>query len=539
MNGRPIGQPRREFLCRAIALASLAAGAGLAADPLLQATPLRRGVRANELADRDYATRETYDWLLSLLTTSPPVEGDENGRWSWQRSPVMMSYLAMYEATGDIAYLDRLVVDGDNALAARDSVRGVTDYTGASAPRWRFGNQYTTGSVVVPNSAGNPLFRIRIGAKGNYYGAAGQLVVTAPDQAGLFSLTSTDITGKISNTFSNLSLDPASPDYLVTKLYWANPNNTKTTAVDLRTATTTTDTLAPGSYEYRSEFSSNFVGTGVITTPLAWFAEIVGADPALADRFGDKADEFADAVEVALESFDSDWRENGRNEGWYVINPEAPSICAGADYPHNQNLIIGAAYTHLAEATGSTAHRRRAEKLFNRFRNDLIPIDAAYTWHYWYRGDLGFQGWTREDEVSSRIPYWGPYHHVEDLGHAYLDVIAAVTAHKHGLTFNNRHMMRFAATFTQKVATHYPDDEAGKKKYGALAGTPTTRQYVNGSGAFGTYDTLAGFWAALTDWDPSVLGLVRDILNARQYPPSTIGGYPPMSTAYLTAANIP
>jgi hypothetical protein len=49
----------------------------------------------------------------------------------------MMSLAAMYRATGDRAYLDRLAAHADAVMSQRDHARGVTDYRGISTACWR------------------------------------------------------------------------------------------------------------------------------------------------------------------------------------------------------------------------------------------------------------------------------------------------------------------------------------------------------------------------------------------------------------------
>ncbi|MTI85412.1 MAG: hypothetical protein FH756_16345 [Firmicutes bacterium] len=69
---------------------------------------------------------------------------NDSGGLAWNRSYVMESFMIMYKQTGDTRYLDRFVIHADQTLAARDSVRGVTNYKGESLPAWRAGARYTT-----------------------------------------------------------------------------------------------------------------------------------------------------------------------------------------------------------------------------------------------------------------------------------------------------------------------------------------------------------------------------------------------------------
>lgn len=68
---------------------------------------------------------------------------NETGGLAWGRSYVLQAYLSMYRATGDAHYLNKFIAGADQALAARDSVRGVKDYRGLSLPAWRAAGNYT------------------------------------------------------------------------------------------------------------------------------------------------------------------------------------------------------------------------------------------------------------------------------------------------------------------------------------------------------------------------------------------------------------
>jgi MYXO-CTERM domain-containing protein len=62
---------------------------------------------------------------------------NETATLAWGESYVMMSIAALYRATGDPVYLDRLAWHVDGVLANRDDARGVTDYRGVSGACWQ------------------------------------------------------------------------------------------------------------------------------------------------------------------------------------------------------------------------------------------------------------------------------------------------------------------------------------------------------------------------------------------------------------------
>jgi hypothetical protein len=62
---------------------------------------------------------------------------NETATLAWGESYVMASLAAMFRATGDPLYLDRLFWHADGVLASRDDARGVADYRGVSGACWR------------------------------------------------------------------------------------------------------------------------------------------------------------------------------------------------------------------------------------------------------------------------------------------------------------------------------------------------------------------------------------------------------------------
>ncbi len=62
---------------------------------------------------------------------------NENATLAWGESYIMMSYMAMYRATGDTEYLDRLADHADHVHASRDDIAGATEFNGKSSACWR------------------------------------------------------------------------------------------------------------------------------------------------------------------------------------------------------------------------------------------------------------------------------------------------------------------------------------------------------------------------------------------------------------------
>ena len=83
--------------------------------------------------------RETFDTVDQNLNNGNGYKdyNNENATLAWGESYIMMSYMIMYEATGDTYYLDKLANHADSVQNQRDDVRGVTDYRGLSTACWR------------------------------------------------------------------------------------------------------------------------------------------------------------------------------------------------------------------------------------------------------------------------------------------------------------------------------------------------------------------------------------------------------------------
>lgn len=470
-------------------------------------------------ATRDYATRETYDWLVDSLVPVMSIPNrstaDEHGFWTWTQSSVMRTYPWAYRRWGDTRYLDALITDADLMLSERDSVRGVTDWRGLSLPAWRHASNWTAGSGDVPGTNGAPLLRLRIGQTGPSNGTRGSFTITAGTSPDTFTLVATGSSGTV-DTFANLTMDPASPDYVVTRLYWDEPNANRMTALDLRADPTISGQPALGDYLLTADFTYGFVDTAVMVQALAEYSSLVLPNRRLARKpiarqrvsYGDKAEEYVAAVKAALAIHDDNWRENSSGEGWYVIPAEHPSPWAGSDVPHNQNLAMATAFMHLADATSDSAYQDRVSALLRRFKNDLIlGSDGAHGWYYNHREGLFFNGWTREDHVSNRIPYSPGYRAKEDTSHATLDIAAAATAAQKGLVFTATDMQHLAATFNVRLVE---TDASGN--------ILTLNSNVFGDGGNTTYDNRAGLWAVLTPWSQQVFNYARALYNTKQYP---------------------
>lgn len=494
---------RRRFL-RNTGLFSLAIVGGASAEGI-------RGQSAAAASVTDYATQAAYDACYKDLVYSVVTDND-GGYIAWNNGYILKSYMTMYHAFGDLKYLHDLVGDFNSILNYRDSERGVTDYLGRSLPTWRTGYGNATGTVDVVDASNKKLFTLRIGLYGSTT-THGTAVVKAGSAAGLFTITSTNHNGTSQDVYADLSLDAGSPNYVVTRLHNANPSVTKTTAVDLRTPGVTYGQPSFKTYNYKSEWLTVPIDLGMILTPIADFVATVYSTPALQARFGAKADEYLDAVLGALTALDGRWQQNSAGEEWYQSDPNGVTALSGADLPHNQNLAMASVYIHLFKATGNTAYSDRAGRLLTRFRNALNHEAARdlYTWTYFDEDGLGYTGWTHEQNISSRIRYSNGYTAWEDIGHALVELEAAILGQQNGIVFTTADLTRLGNTFIHKIALQVTVECPP-----APNRVQKTRFYVNGGTKCAAWaDTIVGGWTQLAPWKPEVFTFARDLYNSQ------------------------
>jgi Putative Ig domain len=83
--------------------------------------------------------RLTYDAANLKLNGGDGYKTSDNaaGTLAWGESYVMMSYAAMYRATGDVSYLLSLADHALHVLDGRDNKKGLKDFAGKSRPCWQ------------------------------------------------------------------------------------------------------------------------------------------------------------------------------------------------------------------------------------------------------------------------------------------------------------------------------------------------------------------------------------------------------------------
>ncbi|MEO3793295.1 hypothetical protein ABGB14_24045 [Nonomuraea sp. B10E15] len=468
---------------------------------------------ARASAGHDYTARETFDLFERTFHESggvgQPTDTNEHGGLAWGQSYVLAAFIRMYEAYRDTHYLDRLVTNIDLVLGNRDSERGVADYRGESPPAWRAMHPYTVGIAALKDATGRPVLEVRSSLS---YADLTTATVRAGSGEDRFTLeVKTSRTGAVA-TFTDLSMDPGSPDYAVRRILDAYPTPTQVTARDLREG----GEVAPpaqGATQLVSQPVIFAVHTGMITYPIASFARIVMRTPKLrADpRYRAKAAEYLEAAKAAAAVHDREWRQSDDGGGHLAWVKGTPLGYDGTEMPTNQFLALGLTYAEIAAATGDPAYADRARRMARTFARELRTNDKdAYTWSYWPSFGVTYRGFSAADGISEFTPSGNGAKQIEDLSHGAIDVEFAALAFRHGLGFKGADMARFARSYSKNMATTDPD------------GVPTTFLRVDGTGGLASSGQYlqAPRWMAVAQWDRVVFDHARSIYEARALEPS-------------------
>jgi hypothetical protein len=474
----------------------------------------------------DYASRQTFDHFERIFREAEapgqPTETNERGRLAWGASYVMFAFIRMYETYKDIRYLDRFIRDADLVLAGRDSERGVTDYRGLSLPGWQAAGAYTVGVATLKDASGQALLEVRSALS---YADETKATVSAGAAADRFTLEVRNArTGRVAS-FPDLSLDPASADYAVSRILAAYPTPTMVTARDPRPSPAGGAVPVPGVTSLSVLLMIFAVHTGMITYPMAAFARIVLRDRRLA-RYRGKALEYLEAVKAAVAVHDREWRQDDDGGGHLIWVKGMPLAYDGTEQPTNQWLALGLTYAELAAATGDPLYLDRARRMARSFGRELKPdADDAYVWSYWPSFGKTYNGYSADQDISEYTPSIAGARQIEDLSHGGIDVEFVALAFRHKIYYQGLDLARLARTYTRNLATTGAD------------GLPTTFARLDGSGEplNAEASLQAPRWMAVAPWDKTVFTHARSIYDARAVQPAQ-GAYPGSylaSMAYL------
>ncbi|HEX4814580.1 MAG TPA: hypothetical protein VFV66_17710 [Nonomuraea sp.] len=466
----------------------------------------------------DYLARQTFDdldrefhsgdWVGQPGNPNDDTVTGKSGDLAWGQSYVLIGLLRMYEAYRDTHYLDRFVANADLVLSMRDSERGVTDYRGLSLPAWRANHPYTVGTVTLTDAGGKPILEVRIG---RVYCNSTTVTVSSGSAPGLFTLLVVHAQSGSRQTFANLSMDPASPNYAVRRLYDAYPGAVLVTGRDVRQAPAPEDIPVNGRFQMQSLPGIFAVHTGMITYPMASFVRIVQSSPTLRSNplYGAKAKEYLAAVRDAVAVHDPEWRENASG-GYLIWVKGSPQQWDGCEQPINQSLGLGQTLAELAVITDDPTYRHRASALAAMFRAELaVDADDAYTWHYWPTYSRVYTGFDKTGSPDTDVSLYNPnlrtpQRQIEDLSHGAISLDFAVRAFRNHLGLDGQDMARLARTFTHNLAATRNE-------------RATAFVRLNGTGGPDlNYAYQAPRWAPIAWWDPTIHDHSLAIYNDNQ-----------------------
>ena len=203
--------------------------------------------------------------------------------------------------------------------------------------------------------------------------------------------------------------------------------------------------------QYAPEYTEWFSDDGLIISPMVAFVELVWQDPALHPAYKSRADEFLRIVE---EDVIAKWRANWEpHPGWTAADDSRQGENGGyhlyewsgwRNQPLNMFLSFGDALVTLRRLAESPYYHPRGEDFgpfydeqseqMLRFFHDQLRHDAAADAYIWKYGPRSA---------------WPDL--MEDVGHGFIDIQAALQGVRSGLSFTEKDLARMANTFVHKV----------------------------------------------------------------------------------------
>lgn len=406
-------------------------------------------------------SREACDALYAPLAKEDPWEATkEANTLAWNESYTLHGLVDLYEATHDPKYLAELVRRSDVVLSHRDDRRNFADWTGQIHKRWSISGKYTVAEAKLLDAEGKPVILLR----STLFAYNNQTKAEVTAQGRAFTIHLTNRYWKRDETFSDLSMDPASPRYFAKIINDEKPRDrpfcapgTCTEASQLVIAKPASGGGVAAAPKAQSLTltplnSSHTAYIGIIYHPMLRFAKLVKDDPSLAKEFQEPANRFTAEAEASFEEARSHFRDGpGKDEGHYFGSERGgASPYDNLGYAFNYLGKMATSELLLHQLTGKEIYREHVTKIATLFKRRLEKPDAdRYVWDYWYEPVT--TGWTKADDISLNIPAHSAWRHIEDTSHGALEVEMAVNCAAAGIVFDASDIQRFANTFTQKV----------------------------------------------------------------------------------------
>ncbi|TCC32349.1 hypothetical protein [Kribbella sindirgiensis] len=393
-----------------------------------------------------YDSPEAFDVAQAGYLASN-AQNNEAGLYAWGESYFLLGLLRMYEAYQDERYLRTFEDRARHLMKTTDHARHVKDYAGRSGKVWRTAGNYSAGHGVLLDGAGAPAVQLRWAGIRSAESTAEVLNVAN----GTFDLVLRNPATTSVVTLPAVSLDPASPTYVVTAVNNAYNASRRWTAVDLRTAPAAAPAPAAATITFTSQYYVFAVHTGMVAFPLARYARMVLQSPKLGSR-RDFAKQVLDAATAAVDFHEREWVSRPDGTGDYVWPKGAPIPFDGTIQPYNQSQGIGQVLVELFRVTKQPRYRTRVLQMLKAYEPALRLVGDAYVWTYWPPYSELYAGYAKTAGISEYTPSYPASKQIEDLSHAAISTEFVHAAYDAGIAGGPAtDIQRFTKTFTQKL----------------------------------------------------------------------------------------
>lgn len=461
------------------------------------------------LAALDYTSPEAFA-VAEQAYLDLGAEHNEAGLYAWGESYYLLGLLLMFESTGQERYLDTFEDRAWHVLGSTDEARGVSDYSGRSGPVWRAGGNYTAGHGEVSLTDGSPGIQVRWAGSAS----ANATVTVHPGSGDTFDVTLSHPSSTVQLT--GLTLDPDASNYVIDAIQDAYSPGARWTAVDHSADRGADRSLAEGTVAFEPQFYAFPVHTGMVVYPLARYVRMVRTDPGISGRRNGVAGRLLSFVMKALRHHEADFHIDERGYGDFRWPREAPVPFDGTIQPLNQSHALGATFAELSRVVGNPEYRRNVEAMLLSLRGSLQVHDDAYLWPYWPVHSQIYNGYSREEEISSYTPFYGAVRSWEDISHGAITLEFIQVAHDAGIADLSEDRRRFATTFVQRVINE--PDSVWYRVNGEVEALPA--QAVQ-----------SARWLMLADIEPAIHDQVLRVYEAEPLEPSQ--GSHALGIAYL------
>jgi len=202
--------------------------------------------------------------------------------------------------------------------------------------------------------------------------------------------------------------------------------------------------------------ADSLLGEAMALRPLVLMSGEILRDPALAARYGDKAQSYLKLARSIFEKWDKRgaWRPSGegmisvvlpfgldpQTGGWTEGYAERTSFGAGFSHPDNKANMVATWLLAMSDATGDAVYRERAEKWFRVMKSRMhVQEEGIFQiWNYWEPAG----SWDYRYYVKKK--HWVGVH--PNPGYYAIDVEAIVDAYRHGVVFTRTDIDRLIGT---------------------------------------------------------------------------------------------